>query len=488
MKASQLFGTAHANKKWTVQIGMLLALLIICTSARAQDFNMRRQNTVGNWRANVQNNGTLLNASDTANTVPGGVWLNPSGTYDTLVFGGGLWVGGQRKVGDHLEPRVAFSYEPNHGDSRCRPGSAIYDTRSGDTTQVARDKYRVYRSTDGVGPAWPVRETSGGPRYVDDVSARVAAGPPSVLGDQDMFIVYKDTDPLLWDSGGAPLGVEIRTQLSFWKGGIGQNVIVVRNSVINTQSDTIFSPTISLALDGDVNNPRDDRLKGVQNEGIRGAVFFTELSTTDPFLGVVLLAGQHNSRRPDVGLTSLHYWTISEDPKNNATRLAFMTAHYMDTGTSVVGDARMLMSSSSDEALAPGDTLYFDYAFFAVPSSGRVALDPKDSARVLATAFQISSYYSRGALSGLSVGSNGARATIAAIYPNPARETAYIALPNDRSSKELRLYDALGRTVLIKSLESGAKNAILDLRNLPAGVYQITIDGRRNSEALVRVR
>jgi hypothetical protein len=488
MKFSLLFETTHVNKYVMMRIGILLALLTICTSTRAQDFNMRRQNTVGNWRANVQNNGTLLNASDTANTVPGGVWLNPSGTYDTLVFGGGLWVGGQRKVGDHLEPRVAFSYEPNHGASRCRPGSAIYDTRFGDTAQAARDKYRVYRSTDGVAPAWPVRETSSGPRYIDDVSARVAAGPPSVLGDQDMFIVYKDTDPLLWDSGGAPLGIEIRTQLSFWKGGIGQNVIVVRNSIINTQSDTIFSPTVSLALDGDVNNPHDDRLKGVQNEGVRGAVFFTELSTTDPFLGVVLLAGQHNSHRPDVGLTSLHYWTISEDPKDNAARLAFMTTHYMDTGTSVVGDARMLMSSASDEALAPGDTLNFDYAFFAVPASGRVALDPKDSARVLGTALQISSYYNQGALRGLSVGPNRQPASRTGVYPNPARETAYIALPNDRSSHEIRLYDALGRAVLTKSLELGAKNAVLDLTNLPAGVYQITIDGQRNSEALVRVR
>ena len=74
------------------------------------------------------------------------------------------------------------------------------------------------------------------------------------------------------------------------------------------------------------------------------------------------------------------------------------------------------------------------------------------------------------------------------VYPNPARETAYIALPSDQARHEVRLFDALGRAVLTKSVESGAKNAVLDLKDIPVGVYQITIDGHRNSEALVRVR
>src|SRR5207244_1713243 len=102
--------------------------------------------------------------------------------------------------------------------------------------------------------------------------------------------------------------------VSFWQHGLLKDVMIVRNEIIFSGPDTIYRPVIALALDGDVNRPEDDRLKGVQNESTRAAIFFTNASASDPLLGVLLLNGQHGANRVNMGMTSLRYWDIGDDP------------------------------------------------------------------------------------------------------------------------------------------------------------------------------
>ncbi len=453
-----------------VSLAVLVTLAEFSASAHAQDFRMRRTNSVGHWVMNIENEGHFFNADDSIfrPTFPGSYWQNPNGGIDTLIFGGGIWMAAQRKINGVLQPAVSYGYEPNAAGDIFVPGSNL-DGPLGDTSQAARDKYKVYRSTDQTPPLWPIRQTATGPHYIDDINARQNAGPAFVVGDEDMFAVYKDSDPSSHTdtSNHLQAGVEVRSTLSFWRKGHGADVVVVHNEIIHAASDTLFNPVVGLALDGDINKPDDDRLKGVQNEAIHAAVFFTAFSTTDPYLGVVLLAGQHNSHREDAGLTTLKYWNILEDPKSDGDRYSFMTSGAFDTATSVIGDARLLMASASKQPLAGFDTLYLDYALFAVPASGKEALDPADSARVLHIAEEISNDYDLGRLPALDVSEKMSPASIS-VYPNPAGNWASVSLASSKP-EIVRLYDIMGREV--GEYESNGGRASLDISGLASGRY-----------------
>jgi hypothetical protein len=474
---------------------LLYRVLVFITcgaaSSNAQTYVEQRINSAGNWSVRVQNNGTFYNRNVPL-MLPGGLWQDPTGFVDSLIFGGGIWVGAIRRVNGVLTPAVSFSYEPNAAGDLCVPGSTIFDGLAGDTAAAAVDKYRVYRSDDLVGPAWPMRMTSKGPVYIDDTGSRVSAGAPYVVGDEDMFTIYKDSDPLQQQIVGTELaaGVEIRSQLSFWKLSEGKDVIVVHNTIIHTSDDTLFDPVVALALDGDVNLPDDDRLKGVEDEGVHAAVFFTDRSKTDPFLGVVLLAGQHNSRRFDPGLSGLLYWDISEDPTNDSDRYNFLSTERYDTATSKVGDARLLMASGSSEPLVGRDTLYFDYALFAMASQGRSALDPIDSARLLDFATEITNDYRGGNLSQLMVPVAPVEfpgPSSLSVYPNPASDRVTINVKAQKGAM-LGIFDMLGREW--KSVRVGVGECVesFDLSNLPTGIYFANLSGEFQNLRFLHVK
>jgi hypothetical protein len=461
------------------------------TTATAQTYIEQRINNAGNWSVRVQNNGTFFNRN-VALMLPGGLWQDPTGFVDSMIFGGGMWVGAMRRVNGVLSPAVTFSYEPHAGGDMCVPGSTIYDGPAGDTGSAAVDRYRVYRSDDLVGPAWPLRVTSTGPAYIDDTGARTNAGPPYIVGDEDIFAIYKDSDSAQEAISGTKLaaGVEIRSQLSFWKRSEGKDVIVVHNAIIHTSDDTLFDPVVALALDGDVNLPDDDRLKGVQNEGVHAAVFFTDQSKTDPFLGVVLLAGQHNSHRFDAGLSGLLYWDISVDPKNDSDRYNFLSTQRYDTATSKVGDARLLMASGSNEPLVGRDTLYFDYTLFALASEGRAALDPIDSARLLDFATEITNDYRGGHLSQLAVsitpvGFSGPSSL--SVYPNPASDRVTLNVKAQKSAI-LGIFDMLGREWKSIRVVAGESVESFNLSGLPAGTYFANLSGEFHNLRFLHIK
>ncbi len=467
----------------------LLALGILgcieSNSANAQDYRMRRTNSVGHWVMNIENEGHFYNADDSVfhPRFPGAYWQNPQGGIDTLIFGGGIWIAAKRRVAGQLQAAVSYSYEPNRAFDIFVPGSTINDGIYGDTSQPARERYKVYRSTDQTLPVWPVRLTSTGPHYIDDVSQRVSAGPPFVVGDEDLFAIYKDSDPNQYLATNTLLaaGVEVRSQLSFWRTGHGADVVIVRNEIIHTAADTLFDPVVGLALDGDINKPDDDRLQGVSNEAVHGAVFYTDQSTTDPYLGVVMLSGQHNSHRQDAGLTTLKYWNINEDPVNDTDRFNFLTSGAWDSRTSAVGDARLLMASASHEMLLGFDTLYFDYALYAVPSSGKPALDPTDSARVLHFAEEISNDYGTGKLSHLNGVPMQGSVSSFSVYPNPARDWTTVTLSSQKS-EIVRLFDIMGREVGDFVSQSGRAN--IDLRGLATGSYFLRVPGESSAAVI----
>ncbi len=426
---------------------------------------MRRSNTIGNWIGYLNNNGSLFNQTDSNHLAifglgAGGLWTG-LGRFDTVIFGEGLWFGGLRDSDGVRVPHSEFSYNPNTALSEFAPGSLLYDGAATDTTQAGRDKYRVYLSSDLVGPAWPLRLINGSATYVDDPALREAAGPKAVFGDQDMFLVYKDSDP---DSIANPFGMEVRTDASFWNSGLLANVVVVQNEVIYSGSDTVFDPVVAVAVDGDINYPYDDRTKGVQDEGTSATVFFTNQSTTDPLLGVMVLQGQHGSGRPATGVTSIRYWDILQDPATDSARYAFLTEPHHDTALSKIGDARILLSSLSHTPLVPGDTIDFDYALFVQPPTG-AALTPRDSASMLSIARMLLEAYRSGSMSSLAVDVVPHSSHDLEAYPNPADESLRVL----NSAGTIALYDVLGRKVASAAISR--YGALISTKALPEGTY-----------------
>ncbi len=441
------------------------SLLLTISSASAQDLLSRRSNDTGNWIGYLNNNGALFNQTDTLHEIPsgaGGLWTG-LGRFDTVVFGAGLWFGGIRHRNDSLSPHAEFSYNPNTAQSEFAPGSILYDGATTDTSQLAREKYRIYRSDDVVPPAWPLRTVNGRSAYIDSVELRESAGPMNVVGDEDMFLVYKDSDP---DSITDPFDLEVRTRASFWNKGLLKNVVVVENQVVYSGLDTIFDPVIALVVDGDINYPYDDRTKGVQNEGVNATVFFTDQSTTDPLLGVMVLEGQSGSDRPNSEVTSLRYWDSGDDPITDSDRYAFLTEPHHDTALSIVGDARILMASLSQTPIIPGDTVYFDYAMYVEPASGP-ALSSPDSAAMLQIAQSILTHYRSSTLDQLQVSRQSIDNSSLTAFPNPASNYLYLVA----GSQDASLYDELGRKAGDAQWLNGYWS--FDVHDLHNGIYVI---------------
>lgn len=77
------------------------------------------------------------------------------------------------------------------------------------------------------------------------------------------------------------------------------------------------------------------------------------------------------------------------------------------------------------------------------------------------------------------------------IYPNPALDEATVRFSLERTQRvSLDLFDLLGRQVRQRDLgvmSAGEHEVMLDLRNLPAGLYIVRLSGDAGARATVRV-
>lgn len=437
---------------------------------------MRRTNSVGPWLAFINNDGVLFNQTDAPNGIVGGTggfWTDDQGRQDSVVFAAGLWFGGLRRRGGSLLPHAEYTYEPNHAGWMFVPGSIIYGGSKLDSSQGSRDKYRVYRSTDLAGPAWPVRSVAGRDAYIDDPSMRSTAGAPSVLGDEDMFVISKDSDPTAAeDSNGDPFDLEVRTHLSFWKKTFLKDAVLVHNEIVYSGQDTVFDPVVALTVDGDINYQGDDRTKGLKNEACEIVTFFTDQSATDPILGVMPLIPPSGTHRQPEGINSLRYWEIKADPQTEEDRYQFLIEPRHDTAFSQIGDARVLIAYLSHEPMIPGDTITFDYAMFVQPATGP-ALTRNDSLAMLGYGQAFTNAYHTG-LHHASVPPT--LGTQLRMYPDPASDRLSIAL---QTPSDVGIYDALGRQMVQLP---AATHFEVNVSHFPTGLYFVQSAGAGASD------
>ena len=461
-------------------VGCVLLALCCAKTAVAQDLFLRRWNSVGAWSACASNSGLLFDQFDSSHALDGAagaLWGDTlQGGTQAKIFGAGLWFGGTRMVAGRAVPHVTYAYEPDHIGTLFVPGSVLYDGRSIDSSQRAREKYRLYRSDDLVGEPWPVRDVHGEGHYIDDPTLRTSVGPAYHIGDQELFAIYKDeatgtaSDPNPW-----PFDLEVRSTISFWQSGLLRDAIIVHNELIYRGSDTVFGPVIGLALDGDINDPNDDETLTIQSEGVWTSMFYTHGSGRDPVLGVTLLAGPHAPEEQDPGLTSVTYWSIDQDPMTDSARYTRLTAGRRLRNSGPPADQRMLIASAAAHPVAPGDTLTFDYALYAHTPSG-VAPSPQDTLALLNAAIQMEGLFLSHTLHRGVARSHGPGISPSILAETDAADGQLLL--SGRHGEHVRIYSVLGACVAEVTLGlapaglfADAGVARLDVRSLPSGMY-----------------
>ncbi|MCE7933391.1 MAG: hypothetical protein DYG96_02235 [Chlorobi bacterium CHB2] len=339
----------------------------------------------------------------------GGIW--PRGSGNAYIFGGGVWFGALKRVGDTLRKLAIISYNPNSGASWMVPGRVTYPLNQStiDETQAGVSKNRIYFSSDydnftgepsdkrdrlTGGPSWPLWDTNPADTlkvnryfgyYVDDLTQRNRATyskGPAVISQEDIFSTYKDTDLGRYEIGkglaqrqGYPLGIQVEQTIYSWGFGQYKDFIFLKYDIINRSSDTLFDCVMAPAMDMDLGAPANDhtsiaipnKADDTLNLGVQWSETTGEGSKVFGYVGMDFLEspaidGQNFIRKDkrayeqheQLGLRTFRNWIIDIDPKTPEERYDFMARVQRDVDNGG-GDKRFLMSTGVFN-MRPGDT------------------------------------------------------------------------------------------------------------------------------------
>jgi hypothetical protein len=93
---------------------------------------------------------------------------------------------------------------------------------------------------------------------------------------------------------------------------------------------------------------------------------------------------------------------------------------------------------------------------------------------------KIEDYNGNTAYSGIEKLEVGVQTKKLIVFPNPASSGVTVVHPL-KEGKEIRVFDPLGRTVLVKKIRQSADHHQLDIAHLPKGVYRVVVDHYHSS-------
>ncbi|QQS65967.1 MAG: hypothetical protein IPP08_09340 [Chlorobiota bacterium] len=397
------------------------------------------KNKVSNIEIYSTNYGILgQNVAATSNADKvGGFW--PRDSKNAYIFGGGLWIGAKKRVkptDTDLSKLSVIGYNPNSGSSWFVPGIIEDPTKdeAPDETAFGKNMYRVYSSLDysnvsgetndskdksNGGAKWPIWDTNPNDslkvdRYVgnfikdnnDRNSTKYPKG-PSIISNEDIFSVYKDTDLDRYEiskakalSLGYPMGMQVEQtiftfggesnaaglcdndslmaatgtgSISNTKGNPYTNFIFIKYNVINKSKDTLRDVFIAPAFDMDIGAAANDHTRFFNEDPtLNLGVQWSEASSGDgakkfgyigfDFLespavdanGFIRKDKKFYSNSEQKGLSTLQNWVIENDPSTPQTRYEFMS-NGVKAGDNGAGDKRFLTATGPFNML-PGDT------------------------------------------------------------------------------------------------------------------------------------
>lgn len=285
----------------------------------------------------------------------------------------------------------------------------------------AIDNFRLYRSTDydrasgqptdpnDNGASWPVwdtdmRHTLGENHYFGSYveepqnrSATLYDKGPAILSDEDIFAVFKDTDPGRYEMGrqaaldaGYPLGLQFEQTAYSWGVVSYRDFIIIRYRIVNRSSDTLYDCWVGPAIDFDIGLGINDHIHSAipedrrDNDTLNLAVAWSETESVDyGYFGCDILESPAVDNtgfiRKDkgiypgheqLGLKTLVNWVIDIDPKTPEERYDFMARGTLD-GDNGAGDKRM-MAATGPFSMLPGDTAHLAFGLLFAPGAGSV--------------------------------------------------------------------------------------------------------------------
>ncbi|MBI4562343.1 MAG: hypothetical protein HY724_09895 [Candidatus Rokubacteria bacterium] len=322
----------------------------------------------------------------------------PKGTAKTAVFAAGLWIGG--KVGGLTGIAVA-EYSDEYG-----PGAMV----GGVADDPTRPQYKVYKlnrtyATDAERDAALADYEAGAEPYGAPDVAVQADGSLNVLGDQMLWAVYNDADPVNHTNRAgstASLGVEVQqTTFAFNRlGALGQTIFV-KYRIINKGGNTIDSMYVSQWSDPDLGGFTDDLVGGDVGLSLGFCYNATnndgQYGSAPPAVGYDFFQGPKLGGVP-LGMTSFNKYINGTDPDDFQKTYNYMkglnpdgtplvnpvtgqVTTYFVSGDPVTASGwldtnpadRRLMLSSGPFSMAPGDTQEVVTAILIGDASNRLS-------------------------------------------------------------------------------------------------------------------
>ncbi|HEX7078644.1 MAG TPA: PKD domain-containing protein [Candidatus Eisenbacteria bacterium] len=250
--------------------------------------------------------------------------IYPKGSTNTVVFAGGLWIGGM--VNGQLRTAVA-EYAQEYVPGPMKNGTFQFD-------QPAFKNYRIDRGGSGFADYLANAVPQGAP--VD------GQGNPLLLGDATIWSVFNDADPGMHTAQPgqtAPLGVEVQQSVfAFDRAAPLGSVIFLKWKLVNKGGNTIQNAYVSVWSDPDLGGFADD-LAGCDTTLALGYCYNAtnadaQYGSTPPAVGLTLLRGPVTSPSPGVtdtlGLTAFTKYINGTDPSSAVESYNYMRGLHAD--------------------------------------------------------------------------------------------------------------------------------------------------------------
>ncbi|RKY86165.1 hypothetical protein DRQ09_06425, partial [candidate division KSB1 bacterium] len=235
----------------------------------------------------------------------------PKGTGKLAMFAAGLWV--FACVNDSLRCAIA-EYRFDYGPGIMKDGTFVPDNPD---FQV----YKINRGDGEENPDW-VHWKNVGVKFgapVDD------AGNPLIIGDQTLWTVFNDANPLLHSNFAEkikPLGIEVQlTVFGFKRKEAFDNIVFLQWKIINKGNDYLKDAYIGLWFDPDLGDAFND-LVGCDPEYNLGFCYNADEADgvyveKDAAVGVDLLKGVVDKNGDILNMTSFGKYVGGCDPRNS---------------------------------------------------------------------------------------------------------------------------------------------------------------------------
>ncbi|MCC7438740.1 MAG: T9SS type A sorting domain-containing protein [Armatimonadetes bacterium] len=513
-------------------VAAMLLSMLFSTAIHAQPVDSVGISTVSNVQFSVTNNGIIAyNPSARA-----GSFIAPRGSKSQYLFGGGLWFGAQRIVGDTVQRLVFSTYNPVTNRSAAMPGDAFTNDTAAPPIVYHSTDYDRWNGTPSAGngkPNWPLwlqptqlLATPLLPGDFEPVNSKRIQGEyrqPAFVGvaDEQFTVRYHDRDLTRYETSiaaaterGYPIGLQVQQNIYAWQSDPLKHVVVVQYAITNISGQTLSECVVAQISDPDIGQHRgnDHAVFYTRDPSLRACYAWSDTEQGEKLgaLATVILEAPTVQPGAVVGTDSrtdyrnlgrvgcFATWRRSDSipyPVTDLERATLLQKQSFAPDTTA-GDQVVLLGSHPF-TMKPGDVAHFAVAYVVLDSvpnraatgnpNGTAAMGAMPELEELVREAE-EAYYQQPTVSSaepLYQPSTVALPTMR-LFPNPTDGLATVRffLPSS-SNTGLRVFNNLGEQVAgqeLGTLAAGEHSLPLTME-LPRGVYllELTAGAERNT-------